>query len=79
MKLNDRLVGRAVTRSSTEREVGQISGQSSQTVLPTARYCGNIFSKGAMLLGRNDAEMGPQTHYMLQRNTTSMNKNLILI
>ena len=37
---------------------GQISGMSNQTVLPTARYCCNISSKGAELLGRNAAEMG---------------------
>ena len=29
------------------------------TVVPTARYRCDIFSKGAMLPGRNDAETGP--------------------
>ena len=31
----------------------------SDTVLPTARHRCNISSKGAVLPGRNDAEMGP--------------------
>ena len=38
---------------------GPISGQSNQTVSPTARHCCDISSKGAVLLGRNDAEIGP--------------------
>ena len=54
-------VVRAVTRPSTQREVwdsnlGQIK---SDTVLTTARHRCDISSKGAVLLGRNDAEMGP--------------------
>ena len=55
------LVGRAVTRSSLEREVwGSILGPAkSDTVLPTARHGCDISSKGAVLHGRNDAEMGP--------------------
>ena len=36
-----------------------MSGQSNQTVLPTARHCCDILSKGGLLLGRNDADMGP--------------------
>ena len=32
----------------------------SDTVLPTARHRCDISSKGAVLPGRNDAEMGPR-------------------
>ena len=55
-----RLVGRAVTRSSLEREVwGSNRGPvKSFTVLPTARHRCDISSKEAVLPGRNDAEMG---------------------
>ena len=57
----DRPVGRAVTRSSLEREVrgSNLGPVKSDTVLPTARHRCNISSKGAVLPGRNDAEMGP--------------------
>ena len=57
----DRPVGRAVTRSSLEREVwdSNFGPVKSDTVLPTARHCCDISSKGAVLLGHNDAEMGP--------------------
>ena len=56
-----RPVGRAVTRSSLEREVrgSNLGPVKSDTVLPTARHRCNISSKGAVLPGRNDAEMGP--------------------
>ena len=52
---------RAVTRSSLEREVrgSNLGPVKSDTVLPTARHRCDISSKGAVLLGRNDAEMGP--------------------
>ena len=55
-----RPVGRAVTRSSLEREVwdSNLRPIKSYTVLPTARHCSNISSKGAVLRGRNDAETG---------------------
>ena len=57
----DRPAGREVTRSSLEREIwGSILGPvKSDIVLPTARYRCDISSKGAVLPGRNDAEMGP--------------------
>ena len=56
-----RPVGRAVTRSSLEREVrgSNLGPVKSDTVLPTARHRCSISSKGAVLPGRNDAEMGP--------------------
>ena len=59
--LLDRLVGRAVTRSSLEREVrgSSLGPVKLDTVLPTARHRCDISSKGAVLPGRNDAEMGP--------------------
>ena len=50
-----------LTRSSLEREVGgsNLGPVKSNTVLPTARHRCDISSKGAVLPGRNDAEMGP--------------------
>ena len=57
----DRPVGRAVTRSSLEREVrgSNLGPVKSDAVLSAARHRCNISSKGAVLPGRNDAEMGP--------------------
>ena len=57
----NRPVGRAVTRSSLKREVcgSNFEPAKSDTVLPTARHRCDISSKGAVLPGRNDAEMGP--------------------
>ena len=57
----NRPVGRAVTRSSLKREVrgSNLGPVKSDTVLPTARHRCDISSKGAVLPGRNDAEMGP--------------------
>ena len=54
-------VGRAVTPSSSEREVcgSNLGPVKSDTVLPTARHRCDISSKEAVLSGRNDAEMGP--------------------
>ena len=54
-------VGRAVMRSSLEREVwGSILRPvKSDTVLPTARHRCDISLKRAALPRRNDAEMGP--------------------
>ena len=56
-----RPVGRAVTRSALEREVWglNIGPVKSNTVLPTARHRCGISSKGAVLPGCNDAEIGP--------------------
>ena len=68
MKLNnkivnkdDRPVGRAVARLSLEREVrgSNLWRFKSDTVLPTARHRCDIFSKGTVSPGRNDAEMAP--------------------
>ena len=57
----NRPVGRAVTRSSLEREVrgSNLGPVKSDTVLPTARHHCDISSKGAVLPGRNDTEMSP--------------------
>ena len=54
-------VGCAVTRSSLEREVwgSNLGPVKSDTVLPLARHRCDISSKGAVLPGRNDAEIGP--------------------
>ena len=51
----------SATRSSLEREVrgSNLGPVKSDTVLPTARHRCDISSKGAVLPGRNDAEMGP--------------------
>ena len=59
--LSYRPVGRAVTRSSLEREVrgSNLGPDKSDTLLPTARHRCDIFVKGAVLPGRYDAEMGP--------------------
>ena len=48
-------------RSSLEREVwgSNLGPVKSDTVLPTAATAGTFSSKGAMLPGRNDAEMCP--------------------
>ena len=60
-KFLDSPVGRAVMRSSLEREVwgSNLESVKSDTVVPTAHRRCDIFSKGAVLPGRNDAEMGP--------------------
>ena len=52
-------VGRALTRSSLDREVrnSNLGPVKSNTVLLTARHRCDISSKGAVLPGRNDAEM----------------------
>ena len=54
-------VGRALTRSSLEREVrsSHLGPVKLNTVLPMARHRCDISSKGAALPGRNDAEMDP--------------------
>ena len=57
----NRPVGRVATRSSQEWEVwgSNLGPVKSDTVLPTARYRCDISSKGAVLPGYNEAEMGP--------------------
>ena len=54
-------IGRALTRSSLEREVksSNLGPVKSNTVLPTVRHRCNNSSKGAVLPGRNNAEMDP--------------------
>ena len=53
--------GRAVTRSSLKREArgSNLEPVKSNTALSTARHRCDISSKGAVLPGRNYAEMGP--------------------
>ena len=50
-----------LTRSSLEREVwgSNLGPVKSDTELPTVRHRCDISSKGAVLPGHNDAEMGP--------------------
>ena len=57
--INSTLIGRAVTHSSMEWEVrgSNLGPVKSDTELPTARHLCDISSKGAVLPGRNDAEM----------------------
>ena len=57
-----RPIDRAVTYSSLKRKVrgSNLGPVKSDTVLPTARHSYDISSKGAVLTGRNDAEMDPQ-------------------
>ena len=59
MELNEQPVNWSSGNAFVSEAVGQISGQSNQTVLSMARHYCDISSKGAVLLGRNDAEMGP--------------------
>ena len=73
----NRPVGRVVNRSYLEREVGRLNLETvkSDTVLPTARHRCDVSSKGAVLRGRNDAEMGPANSFTLRRNTASIMKD----
>ena len=75
----NRPIGRAITRSSLEREVrGSNLGQvKSDTLSPTARHRCDISLKRAVLLGRDDAEIDPPTRYTLWRITASIMKGLI--
>ena len=59
--LTVRPVGRAVMRSSLEREVwgSNLRPVKSNTVLPMVRHRCNISLKGAVQPGRNDVAMGP--------------------
>ena len=56
-----RLVGQPVTCSSVEREIrgSNLGPVKLDTVLPMARNSCDTTAKGAVLPGRNDAEMGP--------------------
>ena len=57
----NRPVGRAVKRSSLEREVwgSNFGPVKSDTSFPTARHRCDISSKETVLPRRNDAEIGP--------------------
>ena len=62
---------------SLEREVraSNLGPVKSDTVLPTARYCSDISSRGAVLPRRNDAEFGPANSLQ----ASSIMKDLIWI
>ena len=74
-----RLVGRAVTHSSWKREVrvSSLGPVKSDTVLPTAHHRCDISSKGAVVPGRNDAEMGPANLLHASGITASARKDLM--
>ena len=78
VKVN-RLVGRAVMRSSLERKVwgSSLGPAKSVTVLPTVRHRCDISSKEAVLLGSNDTELGPANSLHASRITASIMKDLI--
>ena len=78
---SDRPVGRAVTRSSLEREIrgSNLGPVKSDAVLPTARHRCNISSKEAALPGRNDAEMGPANSLHASAYYSEYNKRFDLI
>ena len=65
-----------MTRSTLKREVWGLGLVKSDAVLPSARHRCNISSKGAVLPGRNDAEMDPVNS--LHDSTASIMKDLIL-
>ena len=77
MNLSDRPDGRAVARSSLEREVISRASQ--------IRHCCQRLATAATLLLKEQCCLGamtrrwaPQTRYMLQRITASIMKNLML-
>ena len=76
-----RPVGRAVTRSSLEREVRgtNLGPVKSDTVLPTARHRCDVSSNGAVLPGRNDAEMGPANSLHASAYYSEYNERIDLI
>ena len=61
LRQNQTAVGQVVTRSSLERKVwgANLRQVKSDTVFPTACHHCDICSKGAVLPGRNDVDMGP--------------------
>ena len=79
----NRPVDQAITRSSGAGG-GGVWGSclwpvKLDTVFPTARHRCDISSKEAVSPGRNDAKMGPPTHYTLRRITASIMKDLMVI
>ena len=78
MNLNDLPVGQEVTRLSLEREVKSRSSQIRQCCQRLATAA-TFIRKEQCCLGAMMWRWAPQTHYMLQRNTTSITKKLILI
>ena len=77
--LVEKPVGRVITHSSLEREFwgsNLVLGKSN-TVLPMTRHRCNIYSKRAVLLGRNDTEMGPANSLWLRHITASIMKDLM--
>ena len=78
--MHNRPVGRAVTRSSLEREVwgSNLGPVKWDTVLPTACHRCGISSKGAVLpTSAMTRRWAPPTRYTLQHNTASVMKDLI--
>ena len=75
------LVGRAVTRSSLEREVwsSNLGPVKLDTVLPTACHRCDISSKGAVLPRRNDAKMGPANSLHVSAYYSKYNERFDLI
>ena len=76
--MTGQLVGRAVTRSSLEQEVKSRVGQITRCCQRLATLA-TFLRKEQCCLGAMTRRWAPQTHYMLQCNTTSIKKNLILI
>ena len=74
-------VARALTRSSLEREVrsSNLRPVKSNIVLPTARHRCDISSEGAVLSGRNDAEMGPANSFHASAYYSEYNERFDLI
>ena len=82
MKLNDRPVGRAVTRLSLEREVlcSYLGPVKSDAVLPTDCHRCDISSKEAVYSSRAmTRRRAPAYSFTLQRNTMSIVKDLVNI
>ena len=57
MRRSDHPIGQAVSHSRMKQEVQIFWLVKSDTVLPMARHCCDIYSKGAVLCECNDAEM----------------------
>ena len=77
--LSHETVGRAVTRSPSERgdKESNLGAVKSDTVVSTARQPCDISLEGVVLPGRNGAKTGPQTRYTFWLNTASVTKDSI--
>ena len=74
-------VGRAVTRSSAEREVYvlNLGPVKSDTVLPTTRHRCNISKEAVLPIGAMTRRWASPTRCILRRNAASIMKNLIVL